>query len=107
MAPSPSLPLLPPGRHPLDATDRPLVDALLLTGEPSDGDITTAARLIIRYRDSVLSPDLVIKLRQALNRWGLTEDQLMVRSRVIWASGWRPAPVDQPAEVGSGADVEG
>ena len=31
----------------------------------------------------------------------------MVRSRVIWASGWRPAPVDQPAEVGSGADVEG
>lgn len=104
----PILQQLPPGLHPLDATDRPVIESLLLVSQPSDRNLVDTARLLSRYRGATLSPDLWDKLQQALGRWGLTEDELNTRARVIWASGWRPSMDHADAiDVGSGADVEG
>lgn len=100
-------PALPPALHPLDGQDRPLITALLQVSSPTDGDLVNAARLITRYRDSLLSPDLAGQLRQVLANWSLSLEQLQERTRSIWASGWRPAMAEQQAEIGSGADVEG
>jgi hypothetical protein len=95
--------------HPLDGTDRPIIEALGAVNPPSQLDIINAARLHIRYRDSRLSPDLLDQLLVAIQRWSLSTGELQERARAIWQSGWRP-PLpgfveEQP--VGSGSDVEG
>lgn len=98
----------PAGLHPLDQLDRPVIERLLAATEPTDADLVDAARLISRYRDSRLSPDLRESLRQVLRNWGLGLAQLQERTCAIWASGWRPQlAATQEPEVGSGADVEG
>jgi hypothetical protein len=94
--------------HPLDGIDRPVIEALLATTEPTDANLVDAARLLTRYGDSRLSLDLLPKILQALDNWSLSIAQLHERTREIWATGWRPAQPDTPQEqqVGSGADVE-
>lgn len=100
---------LPPALHPLDAADRPVIEALLATSAPSDAEIVDAARLHTRYCDSRLSPDLTAKILQAISSWGYSLSDLQEAARRIWQSGWRPAAPTSPEEqqVGSGADVEG
>jgi hypothetical protein len=99
---------LPASPHPLDGIDRPVIEALLAATEPTDANLVDAARLLTRYRDSRLSPDLAPKILEALRNWSLSAEQLHERTRAIWASGWRPSLQDTPREqqVGSGADVE-
>jgi hypothetical protein len=99
-------PLRPTALHPMDATDRQIIEALPASN-PSDLDIVQAARLLVRYRDSLLSTDLHEQLQQTLAAWGLTALELNARARTIWQSGWRPALSTDQQEVGSGADVEG
>jgi hypothetical protein len=88
--------------------DREVIEALLSVETPLEIDIVQAARLTTRYRDSLLSPDLHLKLRQVLTRWSMTTADLYARSREIWMSGWLPSlAAPQQEDVGSGADVEG
>lgn len=98
----------PPSPHPLDQVDREAIEALLNIEVPLRIDIVHASRLTTRYRDSLLSPDLYVKLQQVLTRWSMTTAELYERSREIWMSGWRPS-LNSPQQegVGSGADVEG
>lgn len=83
-----------------------MINALLDVDQPSDQNIVDAARLVTRYRDSLLSRDLTGLLRQVLQRWGMTSDELYTMARTLWQSGWRPSSLDQSTEVGSGADVQ-
>lgn len=94
--------------HPLDGSDRPVIEALLAAASPTDEDIVHAARLLTRYSGSLLSRDLADKILQAPENWGLTLPELQQRARLIWQSGWRPAVPNSPQQqqVGSGADVE-
>jgi hypothetical protein len=95
--------------HPLDGLDRPVIERLLTVTDPSDTDLVNAARLHARYKDSLLSPDLLPKVLQAMENWSLSLDELHARTREIWRSGWRPRLDDSTQEqpVGSGADMEG
>jgi hypothetical protein len=94
--------------HPLDPADRPIIEALLYRSAPSELDIVNASRLYVRYRDSLLSPDLAEMILQALKTWNLSVEELQGRARSIWQSGWRPPmPAAEEQPVGSGADVEG
>ncbi len=98
----------PASPHPLDQTDRRIIETLLTVERPLQIDIVQAARLTTRYRDSLLSPDLYTKLQQVLVRWSMTTAELYERSREIWMSDWRPSlNSPQQEDVGSGADVEG
>ena len=85
-----------------------MIERLLTTADPLDAELVHAARLHARYKDSLLSPDLLPKILQALENWSLSLDELHARTREIWRSGWRPRLDDSPQEqpVGSGADVE-
>lgn len=95
--------------HPMDAVDREIITGLLQVSEPAEMDTINASRLLIRYRDSLLSRDLYDKLMTVLTNWNLTPEELQEKARCVWFSGWRPhlAPAQQTAEVGSGSDVEG
>lgn len=92
--------------HPLYASDRDQVDALLgHEGEPGPDQLTTAARLVMRYMDFPGADDLKSDLQKAVSGWGLDRDSLNSQCRQIWASGWRPG-MQAGEEVGSGADVD-
>ena len=92
--------------HPLYATDRDQVDALLgHQGEPGPDQLTTAARLVMRYRDFPGADDIKDDIQKAVRAWGLDLDSLNVRCREIWMSGWRPGQ-QLGGDVGSGADVD-
>ena len=94
--------------HPLDAPDRAVILHLMTVTTPAEMDIVNAARLVTRYRDSLLSRDLYEKLLLILESWSLTTEQLNERSRTIWFSGWKPTfNAKSDEQVGSGADVEG
>ena len=92
--------------HPLYATDRDQVDALLgHQGEPGPEQLTTAARLVMRYRDFPGADDIKDDIQKAVRAWGLDLDSLNARCREIWMSGWRPGQ-QLGGDVGSGADVD-
>lgn len=99
----------PPGGHPMDQHDRQIVVNLEAVSTPQNIDIVQAARLVMRYQDSLLSPDLFQRLKATVQRWGLNRSELMARSRRIWQSGWQPNVTEDivVSAVGSGADLEG
>ena len=91
--------------HPLYSTDRDQVDALLgHQGEPGPEQLTTAARLMMRYRDFPGAEDIKDDIQKAVTAWGLDYDSLNGKCREIWKSGWRPGQ-QLGGDVGSGADV--
>lgn len=92
--------------HPLYASDREVVDGLLgHDGDPGPVQLTSAARLLMRYDGFPGSPDIQEDLERAIKGWKLDRNALNAKCREIWASGWRPGQ-DLDESVGSGADVE-
>jgi len=92
--------------HPLYATDREIVDALLgHEGEPGPEQLTHAARLLMRYEGFPGSPDIQADLEKAMKHWGLDRESLNAQCRAIWSQGWRPGQ-EVDSSVGSGSDVE-
>ena len=91
--------------HPLYATDRDQVDALLgYQGDPGPEQLTVAARLVMRYGDFPGAEDTKIDIQKVVSSWGLDANTLNVRCREIWASGWKPGQQIE-GDLGSGADV--
>ena len=84
--------------------DSEIIQRLLHAAEPSNTEITDAARLLSRYRDTT-HLDLVTDISRAVNRWGLSIEEVNQQAKAIWQSGWRPGPVVADVSVGSGADA--
>ena len=94
--------------HPLYDTDRDAIDRLLAVEAPADDHLVDAARLLMRYEGFPGAADIKDDLAKALRLWGLSSDQLHLRTRKIWADDFRPAPVGNEAAseaVGSGFDT--
>jgi hypothetical protein len=93
--------------HPMYVKDRPTIDSIVYKELKDLGkqEIVDLARLLIRYASSSGQQDIRGQIIQALDRWGKTPEQLQIKAREIWQSGWRPGQLDGD-EVGSGADVE-
>ncbi len=92
--------------HPMYNTDRDIVSRLASKPleELTNEDIVNAARLLIRYDGLSDGEDLRGDIILALHNWNKTPNQLHIKAREIWQSGWRPGQLDDD-EVGSGADV--
>jgi len=91
--------------HPLYATDRDHVDALLgHQGDPGPDQLTVAARLVMRYGDFPGADDIKQDIQKVVTGWGLDSQRLNARCREIWASGWKPGQ-QLDNDLGSGADV--
>ena len=84
--------------HPLEASDRDLVDGLLAATTPSDEQLVDAARLLIRYDGFPGAVALKADLEKVIKLWKLSRDQLNARVQQLWAAGtglgkavrWRP-----------------
>lgn len=72
-------------QHPLWKTDRAIVNALL-TEEPTEFNLAELARLLIRYDGFPGARDIQADLVKAMQRWHLTEDELMDRTRQLHAT---------------------
>lgn len=82
---------------------------LLALPQPDEQALVDAARLLLRYTADGFGAGVQATLLQALQRWGLSREELHARTRALWSSGWRP-PLDPRLQldgvaVGSGADV--
>jgi hypothetical protein len=95
----------PEQQHPLYASDRELVDALLATEQPGEAQLVDLGRLLMRYSGFPGALDLQEDLEKTLRLWGLNRDQLNQRCRAIWAGGFRPGAEAQEQAVGSGFDT--
>jgi len=91
--------------HPLHATDRERVDALLACAEPADAELVEAARLLMRYQGFPGAADLQRDLAKVLRLWRLDRETLQGRTRAIWAAGYRLEPTTAGDAVGSGFDT--
>ena len=93
--------------HPLEASDRDLVDGLLAATTPNDEQLIDAARLLIRYENFPGASALKADLEKVVKLWKLSRHQLNERVQQLWASGHRPGQgrsLETPA-VGSGFDA--
>ena len=90
--------------HPLEASDRDLVDGLLAATTPSDEQLVDAARLLIRYDGFPGADDLQQDMQRLLTLWSLSRDELNDQVRALWTQGYRPGAAASEA-VGSGFDT--
>lgn len=85
--------------------DRPLVEGIVSKKlkDLSKDNIVDLARLLNRYNPTNDNlKDIIIAYLHENNK---TPEQLHIKSREIWQSGWRPGQLDND-EIGSGADVD-
>ena len=87
--------------------DRPLVETIIVKkiSELTEKDIVDLARLLTRYNNCQgreCIKDIIIGFLHQNNK---TPEQLQIKAREIWQSGWVPEEY-ATAEIGSGADVE-
>ena len=75
-------------QHPQEREDRLVVNQLLsaLTG-PSDHNLTELGRLIIRYDSFPGAREIQRDLHLVLQNWGLTLDELFIKTRHIHTQG--------------------
>ncbi len=85
--------------------DRPLIEGIVSKNlkDLSKENIVDLARLLNRYNPTNDNlKDIIIAYLHENNK---TPEQLHIKSREIWQSGWRPGQLDND-EIGSGADVD-
>ncbi|MEA5551716.1 DUF3288 family protein [Anabaena cylindrica UHCC 0172] len=69
-------------QHPLYNRDRPFID-ILLSQEPTDYNLSELARLKIRYQGFPGARDIQKDLDKVLQHWGLTEVELLEKTRQL------------------------
>lgn len=69
-------------QHPLYNRDRPLID-ILQAQEPTDYNLAELARLRIRYQGFPGARDIQKDLDKVLQQWGLTEAELLDKTRQL------------------------
>ncbi|WP_448380764.1 DUF3288 family protein [Gloeomargarita sp.] len=72
--------------HPLYHLDRQVVDQLL-TSDPNDYALAEWARLQIRYQGFPGARDIQRDLAATLARWGLSQEEVFQKTRVIHRQG--------------------
>lgn len=92
--------LQPDQAHPLWKRDRATLDALIAEGE-NDYNLVELARLRIRYSHFPGARDIQSDLQKLLDKWGYTEETLLVKTRAIHSRGdvYRGRIVAEIAEV--------
>ncbi len=90
--------------HPLHATDKNIIDSLIIKKKPEDLDLINLARLINRYTNFPGETDLKNDIEKILNFWKLTKDELFFKTKDIWSKSFRPSNTNKDL-VGSGFDT--
>lgn len=74
-------------QHPQYSGDRALLNQIQQNGAPSDFNLVEVARLRIRYEGFPGARDIQADLDALLDRWKLSEGELMAKTRAIHQAG--------------------
>ncbi len=90
--------------HPLHDLDKSIIDSLIVKRNPEDVDLVNLARLINRYDNFPGESELKNDLVKILKFWKISEENLFLKTRIIWSKDFRPnnSPKDL---IGSGFDA--
>ena len=90
--------------HPLHATDKNILDSLIIKEEPEDIDFINLARLINRYKDFPGEIEIKNDIEKILKFWKITKNQLFSNTKKIWSKSFRPTNTNKDL-VGSSFDT--
>ena len=90
--------------HPLHATDRNIIDALIIKEKPEELDLINLARLINRYSNFPGEIEIRNDIEKILKFWKITQNQLFLKTKNIWSKSFRPSNTNKDL-VGSGFDT--
>ena len=90
--------------HPLNATDKNILDSLITKKIPEDLDLINLARLINRYKNFPGENEIQNDIEKILKFWKLTKNELFSKTKKIWSKSFRPSNTNGDL-VGSGFDT--
>ena len=90
--------------HPLHATDKKIIDILIIKESPQDFDLINLARLINRYDNFPGEIEMKKDIEKTLKFWNLTRDNLFSMTKNLWSNNFRPSNTTKDL-VGSGFDT--
>ena len=90
--------------HPLHATDKKIIDSLIIKERPEDFDLINLARLINRYDNFPGEIEMKEDIKKTLKFWNLTKDILFSMTQKLWSNNFRPSNTAKDL-VGSGFDT--
>ena len=90
--------------HPLHATDKKIIDKLIIKERPEDFDLINLARLINRYDNFPGEIEMKEDIKKILKFWNLTKDILFSMTKKLWSNNFRPSNTAKDL-VGSGFDT--
>ena len=90
--------------HPLNATDKKIIDSLITKEQPEDFDLINLARLINRYHNFPGEIEIKEDIKKILKFWNITQDILFSMTRKLWSSNFRPSNTTKVL-FGSGFDT--
>ena len=90
--------------HPLHATDKNIIDSLIIKEKPEDLDFINLARLINRYTNFPGEVEIKNEIEKILKFWKITQNELFSKTMKIWSKSFRPSNTNRDL-VGSGFDT--
>jgi len=90
--------------HPLHATDKNIIDSLIVKEKPEDLDFINLARLINRYSSFPGETEIKNDIEKTLKFWKITKNELFSKTKEIWSKSFRPSNTNKDL-VGSGFDT--
>ena len=90
--------------HPLQATDKMIIDSLISKESPEDVDFINLARLINRYEDFPGETEIKEDIKKILKFWKISKDNLFSITQKLWSKNFRPTSTTKDL-VGSGFDT--
>ena len=90
--------------HPLHATDKNIIDALITKEKPEDLDLINLARLLNRYNNFPGEIEIKNDIEKILMFWKITKNELFSKTKLIWSKSFRPSNTNKDL-VGSGFDT--
>ena len=90
--------------HPLHATDKNIIDSLIVKEKPEDLDFINLARLINRYNNFPGEIEIKNDMEKILKFWKITKNDLFTKTKTIWSKSFRPSNTNKDL-VGSGFDT--
>ena len=90
--------------HPLHATDKNIINSLIIKEKPEDLDLVNLARLINRYTNFPGEIEIKNDIEKTLKFWNITKNELFSKTKDIWSKSFRPSSTNKDL-VGSGFDT--
>ena len=90
--------------HPLHATDKKIIDSLIIKEIPEDLDFINLARLINRYDSFPGEIEMKEDIKKTLKFWNISKDILFSKTKNLWSNNFRPSNTSKVL-VGSGFDT--